>query len=185
MVSFLFLSFRRFRVNLAIELSFISVYHSLLWVLPISAQNMIFQSLVILVLLRASYLDQFTRIGWVLAVGQHAAPDFGSIESLRVSNDHQKVLWPGDGHIQTSFVDQEPKRPLEGLAVIRPDAVEHNDFFLSSLKCIDCVDLDSLFKSLALLTAYGPHLVFQSPNLRLVRSDDTDLTFNGPQAAIF
>jgi hypothetical protein len=84
------------------------------------------------------------------------------------------MLWSRDSHIESSEVSQETK----STRVIASHTVKDDDVLLSSLKSIHSVTLDCVLNSENQLSAHRPKNVFQSPNLTLVGSDNSDLALD-------
>ena len=41
------------------------------------------------------------------AVLDHVLPDEGLLQGLRITHDHQEVLWTSDGNVQSSLIEEE------------------------------------------------------------------------------
>jgi hypothetical protein len=76
------------------------------------------------------------------AVVDHILPNPRLLQGLRVANDHQEVLGPGDGHIESSLVQQEAKTLLHEALEVASYTVEDDDVLLATLEGINSVDID-------------------------------------------
>lgn len=70
-----------------------------------------------------------------------------------VTNHQQEVLRSCDGNVQAALVEKEAQRLFDEAFVVASDAAEDDDVFLAALEGVHGVDLQSLCKVAALLSA--------------------------------